>query len=131
MISKKSSGAISNREIKRHVRGEKPTITPHKRYCGITSKGRSQNVLLKRYVCLTADVKVRIPQYPPSAYQTFLYEKIKELQNAGLAYRKIAHWFNDKGYEIPRGHQFKKCNLVKLLLQTEIFSFKIQYNVLK
>ena len=67
------------------------------------------------YVCLTAIVKVRIPQYPSSAYQTFLYEKIKELQNSELGYRKIANWFNDKGHKTPRGHQFKNTHVFSIL----------------
>ena len=83
--------------------------------CGITCKGRHQNDTQKRYVCLTAIVKVRIPQYPPSAYQIFLYEKIKELKNSGLGYRKIAYWLNDNEYKTPRGHSFKSGHVYSIL----------------
>ena len=60
-------------------------------------------------------VKVRTPQYPPSAYQIFLYEKIKELKNSGLGYRKIAYWLNDNGYKTPRGHSFKSGHVYSIL----------------
>ena len=69
---------------------------------------------------MTADVKVRIPQYPPSAYQNFLYEKIKELKNSGLGYRKIAKWFNDKGYETPRGYPFKNTDVFSILKKRQL-----------
>ena len=82
---------------------------------GITFKGLPHNDILKRSVCLTADIKVRISQYPPSAYQTFLYKKIKELQNSGLGYRKIVKWFNGKGHQTPSGHQFKNTHVFSIL----------------
>ena len=83
--------------------------------CGITSKGRHQNDTQKRYVCLTAIVKVRIPLYPTSANQSFLYEKIIELKNSGKGYRKIAYWLNDSGYKTPKGHSFKNTHVFSIL----------------
>ena len=38
MITEKCRGAISNREIESHIRREQPTITPHKRYSGVSLK---------------------------------------------------------------------------------------------
>lgn len=39
MVAEESRGAISDREIESHIRFEQPTITPHKRYCGIVRNG--------------------------------------------------------------------------------------------
>ena len=42
-----------------------------------------------------------------SDYQHIWHDKIKELHEGVLVYRRIAYWVNDNGYKTPRGHEFK------------------------
>jgi len=43
---------------------------------------------------------------PYSDYQQFLHDKITELQERGLGYRKIAEWLRENGYKTTRGKRF-------------------------
>ena len=48
-------------------------------------------------------------------YQQNLLEKIKELKNSGLGYRKIAYWLNDNSYKTPIGRPFKNTHVFSIL----------------
>ena len=37
-----------------------------------------------------------------SNYQDELHDKIKELHDSGLGYRRIAYWLNENQYKTPR-----------------------------
>ena len=103
-------------EVEYNISGFLHPLTPHKRYCGITSKGRPLNSRKPlKYLFFTAIVTTLIPQFPPSSYQNKLHKKILELQKSGLGYRKIAYWLNDNGYKTPRGHSFKSGHVYSIL----------------
>ena len=50
-----------------------------------------------------------------SDYQHILHDKIKELYEGGLGYRRIAYWLNDNGYKTPRGHEVKNNHVHSIL----------------
>ena len=62
----------------------------------------------------------KIPQFPPSEYQNKLHKKIKQLQNEGLGYRKIAYWLNEKGYKTPRGYSFKCGHVYSIIKKRQL-----------
>jgi len=70
-----------------------------------------------------------------SDYQHILHDKIKELYEGGLGYRRIAYWLNDNGYQTPRGHEFKNNHVHSILkkrrLSNERFNKKYENEVRK
>ena len=50
-----------------------------------------------------------------SDYQHILHDKIKELYEGGLGYRRIAYWLNDNGYKTPKGNEFKNNHVHSIL----------------
>ena len=67
-------------------------------------------------MCVNVTVRCSYLNIPPlSEYQDFLFEKITELQNEGLGYRRIGHWLNEHGYKTPRGHEFKSAHVHSIL----------------
>lgn len=52
---------------------------------------------------------------PYSEYQVFLHDKIKELHDAGMGYRRIAHWLRERGYKTPRGKRFFANHVFSIL----------------
>ena len=68
-----------------------------------------------------------------SDYQHILHDKIKELHEGGLGYRRIAYWLNDNGYKTPRGHEFKNNHVHSILkkrrLSNERFNKKYENEV--
>ena len=113
MITKKCRGAISSREIESHIRREQPTITPHKRYRGV-----SENSLFFtkktsiRYICFNVKVRFNnlISEQNPSKFsekQYSRYRLIKTLHENGLGYRRISSYLNEKGFTTENGHIWK------------------------
>ena len=47
--------------------------------------------------------------------QEFLFQKISELHNSGLGYRRISYWLKENGYKTPRGHEFKNTHVFSIL----------------
>ena len=66
-------------------------------------------------LCFTVSLKIISPLFPPSPYQDILHDKIKELHDSGMGYRRIAYWLNDNGYTTPRGHEFKNTHVFSIL----------------
>ena len=65
---------------------------------------------------MTASVRcLNLLVHPISEYQEFLFQKISELRNAGLGYRRISYWLNENGYKTPRGHEFKNTHVFSIL----------------
>ena len=60
-------------------------------------------------------MKIISPLFPPSSYQNILHDKIKELHDSGLGYRRIAYWLNENGYKTPRGCEFKNTHVFSIL----------------
>ena len=52
---------------------------------------------------------------PYSKYQEFLHDKIKELHDRGMGYRKIAHWLREGGYKTVRGKRFSANHVYSIL----------------
>ena len=81
---------------------------------GVSPKGRVRKIV--SYVCVNVTIRCGYLNIPPlSEYQDFLFEKITELQNEGLGYRRIGHWLNEHGYKTPRGHEFKSAHVHSIL----------------
>ena len=73
------------------------------------------------YVCVNVTVRCSYLNIPPlSEYQDFLFEKITELQNEGLGYKRIGHWLNEHGYKRPRGHEFKSAHVHSILKKRKL-----------
>ena len=78
------------------------------------SKGRVLEII--SYVCVNVTVRCSNLNIPPiSKYQEFLFQKISELHNSGLGYRRISYWLNENGYKTPRGHEFKNTHVFSIL----------------
>ena len=60
-----------------------------------------------------------------SDYQHILNDKIKELHDSGLGYRKIAYWLNENQYKTPRGHDFKNNHVHSILKKRRIRNERI------
>ena len=104
----------------------KRIITPNKRYRRITSKGRTyKSTKPLRLLCFTVSVSIISPLFPTSDYQNFLHDKIKELHDSGLGYRRIAYWLNDNQYKTPRGHEFKNNHVHSILKKRRIRNERI------
>ena len=73
-----------------------------------------------RLLCFTVSVSIISPLFPTSDYQNFLHDKIKELHDSGLGYRKIAYWLNDNGYKTPRGCVFKNTHVFSILKKKKL-----------
>ena len=113
MITKKCRGAISSREIESHIRREQPTITPHKRYRGV-----SENSLFLtkktsiRYICFNVKIRFNnlISEQNPNKFsekQYSLYRLNKTLHENGLGYRRISSYLNEKGFTTEKGYIWK------------------------
>ena len=84
------------------------------RHGGVVLKGRTYKV--KYYVCVNVTVRCINLNVPPlSEYQKFLFDKIIELRNSGLGYRRISYWLNENGYKTARGHEFKGTHVFSIL----------------
>ena len=55
-----------------------------------------------------------------SDYQDELHDKIKELHDSGLGYRRIACWLNENQYKTPRGYEFKNNHVHSILKKRRI-----------
>ena len=60
-----------------------------------------------------------------SEYQYILHNKIKELHDSGLGYRKIAYWLNENQYKTSRGHEFKNNHVYPILKKRRIRNERI------
>ena len=58
-------------------------------------------------------------------YQDELHDKIKELHDSGLGYRRIACWLNENRYKTPRGHEFKNNHVHSILKKRRIRNERI------
>ena len=68
------------------------------------------------YVCVNVTVRCSNLNVPPlSKHQEFLFQKISELHNSGLGYRRISYWLKENGYKTPRGHEFKNTHVFSIL----------------
>ena len=52
---------------------------------------------------------------PYSKYQEFLHDKIKELHDGGMGYRKLAQWLREGGYKTVRGKRFCANHVYSIL----------------
>ena len=93
-------------------------------HSGVSSKGRA--FLIKSYLCVKVTVRcfdLNIKQL--SDYQDELHDKIKELHDSGLGYRRIACWLNENQYKTPRGHEFKNNHVHSILKKRRIRNERI------
>mgnify|MGYP002006822793 FL=1 len=58
-------------------------------------------------------------------YQNVLHDKIKELHDSGLGYRRIACWLNENQYKTHRGHEFKNNHVHSILKKRRIRNERI------
>jgi len=74
------------------------------------------------YLCFTATLRSsRLSNPPPySEYQEFLHDKIKELHDGGLGYRKIAQWLRENGYKTLTGKRFYNTHVFSILKKKRI-----------
>ena len=113
MVAEESRGAISDREIESHIRCEQPTITPHKRYRGVSENSlffNEKNSI--RYICFNVKVRFNnlISEQNPNRFsekQYSLYRLIKTLHDNGLGYRRISAYLNEKGFNTENGYIWK------------------------
>ena len=68
------------------------------------------------------------PLFPPSDYQNFLHDKIKELHDSGLGYRRIAYWLNLKGYSTVRGKIFLGSHVHSIIKKKMKRDIKVSKN---
>ncbi|MFL2789365.1 MAG: recombinase family protein [Paracoccaceae bacterium] len=86
---------------------------------GVSSKARS--LVIKSYLCVKVTVRcINLNIVRISNYQDELHDKIKELHDGGLGYRRIAYWLNDNGYLTPRGKVFKNTHVFSILKKRRI-----------
>jgi hypothetical protein len=83
---------------------------------------QSQNIFY-RWGFLCFDVEVTSNQlwhthYSP--YQSFLYNKIKQLKSEGLGYRKIAKRLNEENIKTSRGNAFYPSSVFSILKKKKI-----------
>ena len=70
---------------------------------GISTKGCT--FVTKHYLCVNVTVRcINLNIVRLTDYQDELHDKIKELHDSGLGYRRIAYWLNENQYKTPRGH---------------------------
>ena len=85
----------------------------------VSTKGRA--LVIKHY--LFVDIRVRCINRKIarlSNYQDELHDKIKELHDGGLGYRRIAYWLNENHCKTPRGHDFKNNHVHSILKKRRI-----------
>ena len=120
MISEKSGGTVGNREIKRYISGEKPTITPHICHRGVASNGWVPEV--EYYLCFTAILISSKISLPPiySDYQQFLHDTIMEFREKGWTFNRIANWLNENRYRTSRGKRFFGNHVFSILKKNRL-----------
>ena len=78
-------------------------------------------MVIKHYLCVNIRVRrINLHIARLSNYQDELYDKIKELHDSGLGYRRIAYWLNENQYKTPRGHEFKNNHVHSILKKRRI-----------
>ena len=86
---------------------------------GVSTKGRA--LLIISYLCVNVTVRcINLNIVRLTDYQNVLHDKIKELHDSGLGYRKIAYWLNENQYKTPRGHEFKNNHVHSILKKRRI-----------
>lgn len=86
---------------------------------GVSTKERA--LLSKHYLCIDVTVScINLNIVKLTNYQDELHDKIKELYDSGLGYRKIADWLNQNQYKTPRGHEFKNNHVHSILKKRRI-----------
>ena len=86
---------------------------------GVSTKERA--LLSKHYLCIDVTVRcINLNIVKLTNYQDELHDKIKELYDSGLGYRKIADWLNQNQYKTPRGHEFKNNHVHSILKNRRI-----------
>ena len=93
-------------------------------HLGVNTKGRA--LVIKYYICLDVTVRcINLNIVRLTNYQDELHDKIKELHDNGLGYRKIAYWLNENQYKTPRGHEFKNNHVHSILKKRRIRNERI------
>ena len=91
---------------------------------GVSSKGRTLSIV--SYLCVKVTVRcINLNIVRLTNYQDELHDKIKELHDSGLGYRRIACWLNDNQYKTPRGHEFKNNHVHSILKKRRIRNERI------
>ena len=87
------------------------------------------NVEIESFLCFKLTIKCANLKVPPlSDYQHFLHDKIKELHDGGMGYRRIAHWLNENNYQTPRGKIFKNNHVFSILFKKYLWKiYKIVF----
>ena len=76
---------------------------------------------VETFLCFKVTIRCANLHLPViSEYQHILHDKIKELHDSGLGYRRIACWFNENQYKTSRGHEFKNTHVHSLLKKRRI-----------
>ena len=90
----------------------------------VSYKGRTLSII--SYLCVNVTVRcINLNIVRLSDYQNELYDKIKELHDSGLGYRRIAYWLNENQYKTPRGHEFKNNHVHSILKKRRIRNERI------
>ena len=83
-------------------------------------------MVIKYYICIDVTVRcINLNIVRLTDYQNELHDKIKELHDSGLGYRKIAYWLNENQYKTPRGHEFKNTHVHSILKKRRIRNERI------
>ena len=65
-------------------------------------------MVIKHYLCVNIRVRrINLHIARLSNYQDELYDKIKELHDSGLGYRRIAYWLNENRYKLSEDMNLK------------------------
>jgi len=92
---------------------------------GVSTKGRA--LVIRYYICIDVTVRcINLNIVRLTNYQNELHDKIKELHDNGLGYRKIAYWLNENQYKTPRGHEFKNNHVYSILKKRRIRNERIK-----
>ena len=90
----------------------------------VSSKGRTLSIV--SYLCVKVTVRcINLNIVRLSDYQDELHDKIKELHDGGLGYRRIAYWLNENQYKTPRGHEFKNNHVHSILKKRRVRNKRI------
>ena len=90
----------------------------------VSYKGRTLSII--SYLCVNVTVRcINLNIVRLTDYQDELHDKIKELHDSGLGYRRIAYWLNENQYKTPRGHEFKNNHVHSILKQRRIRNERI------
>ena len=118
MVKKKAGEKLNETRNKKYV------LWNYESHCGVSSKGRT--IPIRAYLCVNVKVRtVNLGIHRISDYQDLLHDKIKELHDSGLGYRRIAYWLNDNQYKTPRGHEFKNNHVHSILKKRRIRNERI------